>query len=172
MHRRSFLLASASLSAALVFPISAFAADKAGYEALIKEVIKAAASKSVADIDGLIAKLDKAAAIGADFCKEVAAKDAKNKPILDFTAASIEKMRATSSTDFEEQWHEGKAFKAAGHDINLLDQTGMAASATDSIIHPLTARAALVAYKTAPSPELLKTVVEELEEVLGHLTHL
>lgn len=172
MDRRSFMLAGTGLVAGLPLSFPAFAADKAGYEKLVKEVIGALVAKNFADIDGLVTKLDAAAKIGVEFCKEVAATDGANKAIIEFAVASFDKIRATPTEKFEDDWHEGAAFKAAGHDLTKLDQTGKAASAIDSVIHPLTSRAALLAYKTSKKPELIKTAIEELEEVLGHLKHL
>jgi hypothetical protein len=172
MHRRSFLLASTGLVAGIHVSFPAFAADKAGYEKLVKDVIGTLVAKNFADIDGLVTKLDAAAKIGVELCKEVAATDAANKAIIEFAIANFDKIRATPADKFEDEWHEGAAFKAAGHDNTKLDQTGKAASAIDSVIHPLTSRAALLAYKTSKKPELIKTAIEELEEVLGHLKHL
>ena len=172
MERRSFLLYGASIAIGLSASCPAFATDKAGYEKLVKDVIGTLVAKNYADIDGLVAKLDAAAKIGVEFCKEIAASDAANKAIIEFVIASFDKIRATPADKFESEWHEGGAFKAAGHDMSKLDQTGKAASAIDTVIHPLTARAALMAYKTSKKPDLVKTAIDELEEVLGHLKHL
>jgi hypothetical protein len=165
MDRRSLLLAGPVLASLAVLPAYAAGPDKAAYEKLVREVLQAAVSKNVPDPDALMAKLDAAAKIGVEFCKQVAGIEPANKPILD-------KIRATPSDKFEEQWHDGEGFKAGGHDMSKLDQTGKAASAIDSVVHPLTARAALGAYKTSKKPDLLQTIVDELEEVLGHLKHL
>lgn len=172
MDRRSLLLVGPALLSLACVPVLAAAADKAAYEKLVKDVLQVVVSKNVPDPDALIAKLDEAARIGVEFCKQVATAEPANKPILDFAIANFEKIRSTPSDKFEEQWHEGAAFKAAGHDNSKLDQTGKTASALDAVIHPLTARAALQVYKTTKKPELLQTVVQELEEVIGHLKHL
>lgn len=172
MDRRAVLLAGSVLAVMAGMPAVAAVADKAAYERLVKDVLQAAVSKNVPDPDALMAKLDEAARMGVEFCKSVAAAEPANKPILEFAIANYDKIRATPADQFEEQWHEGAAFKAAGHDNSKLDQTGKAASALDAIIHPLTARAAIGAYKSSKKPELLQTVIQELEEVLGHLKHL
>lgn len=173
MKRRSFLVASLGLLSSASLTIPAYAsADKSTFESILKEVIQAAAAKDTKDIDKLMAKLEAAAKIGIEFCKDVAGIEPKNKAILDFVVSSYDKIRNTPEDKFEELWHEGSAFKSAGHDLAALDQTGKAASAMDTIIHPLTARAALAAYKASPKPQHLQTVIQELEEALGHTKHL
>ena len=172
MDRRSLLLAGPVLASLVVLQAYAAGPDKAAFEKLVREVLQAAVSKNVPDPDALMAKLDAAAKIGVDFCKQVSGVEPANKPILDFVVANFDKIRATPADKFEEQWHDGEGFNAGGHDMLKLDQTGKAASAIDAVVHPLTARAALGAYKTSKKPELLQTIVEELEEVIGHLKHL
>lgn len=173
MKRRSFLVASLGLLSCAGLTLPAYAApDKATFETILKEVIQAAAAKDTKDIDKLMVKLESAAKIGVEFCKDVASAEPKSKAILDFTVQSYENIRNTPEDKFEELWHEGAGFKSAGHDPASLDQTGKAASAMDAIIHPLTARAAFAAYKASPKPQHLQTVIQELEEALGHVKNL
>jgi hypothetical protein len=172
MDRRSLCFGGLVLLGAAPFSAQAASPDKAAFEKLAKEVLQAAVSKKMSDPDAMMAKLDEAAKIGAEFCKQVAAVEPANQGILNFVVANFDKIRATPFESFEDRWHAGAGFQAGGHDMSKLDQSGKSASAIDAVVHPLTARAAIGVYKTSKKADLLETVVQELEEVLGHLKHL
>jgi len=158
---------------ALGLTVPAQSADKATYEKTAHEAVKALSTSPLADVDGWLSKMDMLSKIGLDYCREVGAKDAKAKKYLDFIVANVEKIKATDFAKFEDEWGDsGAGFKAAGIDTAEFEQTGAAASAGDSVLHPLAALATLREYKKTKSADLLKKASEELEEVLGHLKHL
>jgi hypothetical protein len=173
MDRRAFVVAAASLASLTVAAPSAFAAaEKSVYEGLIKDAIQAAVSKKIADPDALASKMEQAARIGIEFCKAAAAAEPANKAIIEFVIANFDKIKNTPLEKFEDEWMEGASYKAAGHDYSKLDQAGRAASAVDSIVHPLSARLAFLAWKNDKKDEHLKMIVTELEEMMGHMKYL
>lgn len=165
------LAAAVTLAFALTAP--ARSADKATYEKTAHEAVKALATTPFADVDGWLAKMEMLTKIGLDYCREVGGKDPKAKKYLDFIVANVDKIKATEFAKFEDEWGDGgSGFKSVGIDTAEFEQTGAAASAGDSVLHPLAALAALREYKKTKSADLLKKASEELEEVLGHLKHL
>lgn len=149
------------------------AADVAAVDAILKEVIKEAASGKVADVDGAVAKLNTAVEKGKAMIALVAAKDEANKKALEFVAAHADKMKTETLETIEANWHAGKAMKDAGAgDYEKIDQAGAAAAAMDTVIHPVTAILALQEYKKDQKKDHLDQVVSELEELVGHLKHL
>lgn len=156
------------LSGALMF--SAHAADTATYEANMNEVVKAIASGTV-DVDALVAKLDAATAIGVEMAKEVAAKDAKGKPLLDHLIANLDKVKGATLESVEHDWHHGHAFKDAGIDHDGFDHYGAVIGAKDAVVHPITAAIALKSYKADKNAEHLEQAQSEIEEMLGQLKY-
>ena len=51
------------------------------------------------------------------------------------------------------------------------DHYGPVIGAKDAIVHPVTAYAALKAYKADQNSEHLETIQEELEEIIGQIKH-
>lgn len=161
------------LSAAMIVPsFSAFAADINRYTEICNAVIRAAASGNVGNIDALVADLDEATAIGIEISQKTIAKHPEGKALLEHLIANIDVMKSASIDVIEHDWHHGGAFKAKGIDHDGFDHYGPVIGAKDAVVHPLTARVALAAYKQSPNEELLETVSEELQEIVGQLKFL
>lgn len=172
MNMFNKLATTALVTGALMFgAFSAQAADSAKYEALSKEVIQAVVAEDTSNIDGLIAKLEEAASIGVEMANEIAAKDAKGKPLLDFLVSNLDKIKGASLEAIEHDWHHGHAFKDAGIEHDSFDHYGAVIGAKDAVIHPLTALVALKEYKKDADSGHLEQAQAELEEILGQLKY-
>lgn len=146
-------------------------AQIAEYKNVTNSVIEAIVTENVADMTGLINKLNKATEIGINFAKETAVKEPSGARLLGFLVDNVENIRKNSLEDIETNWHHGGEYTKAGINFDNFAQTSHVMSANDSVLHPITAILALNEYQKTQDPTYLEQAQSELEEVMEHINH-
>lgn len=149
------------------------AMDTAAYKGMAEETIREVLSGKFSDIDKTLARQEKLIALGVAEAQEFAAKAPEHAKLMQLTVSNVDAMKKMSPEELEEQWGDGgKAFQAAGFDLDKLNQFGAVRSHTDVIIHPATTYVLFSQYKKTGDKVLLDQAKSELTEVLEHLQHL
>lgn len=161
----SAVFALASAASAQAFSVSA-------YKGLAQTAVQEAIDGEVGDVAALYDVLDQLISMGVDGARARAGTDPQSAEILNFTADHAEEMKAMDLDTVEEAWHDYGAYEEAGIDADAFDHFGPVISHMDAIIHPATAWIALKAYEQDGDSDHLEQIVDELSEVLEHLSHL
>lgn len=149
-------------------------ADKAALQSTLEGVVRQAESGSLSSVDAAIETLNGAVEKGKAIIGAVSAQDSANRKVLEFVAASVDKMYGETLQSIEDNWHRGDAIHIAGlgETYDKIAKDSPAIVAIDSVVHPVTAILALEAYKRDKKKEHLDQVVAELRELLDAMKHL
>ncbi len=147
------------------------ALDVAGYRAIVGETVMAINAGDV-DVAHLVGLQEQLIAMGVAGAEEYAADAPDHAELMRFVAKSAPAMTELTLEEIEPAWHEGEAFAEVGIDVHDLDHFGPAVSHMDAIIHPATAVIALRAYAASGDEDHLDQVIDELSEVVEHLSYI
>jgi len=160
------------LSATLaMIATGAMAFDKARYKTIVGETISTINSGDV-DVAHLISLQETLVDIGVTGARDFGASNADHAALMTLVADSAPAMSKMTLDEIEAAWHEGAALAAVGVDFDNLDHFGPAVSHMDAVIHPATAIIALRAYQASGDESHLHQVIDELSEVVEHISHL
>jgi hypothetical protein len=149
-------------------------ADKAALTSTLEAVVKQAESGNIPSVDATIDTLKGAVEKGKAIIAAVAAQDPANRKVLEFVAASVDKMYGETLQSIEDNWHRGDAVHLAGlgETYDKIAKDSPAIVAIDSVVHPVTAILALQAYKKDQKTKHLNQVAAELKELLEAMKNL
>jgi hypothetical protein len=150
------------------FVTSSMASYFTEFTKIAEDTISQVKTGKVKDINKLIRMQQRLVAIGKEACLEYAKKLPKDAKLLKLTAASADAMMNSTLSKIEADWHEQGVPKSKG--ISEIEESSVAGSLYDAVVHPATSYIALKNYKKSKDKALLDQVHAELAEVLHHVS--
>jgi hypothetical protein len=160
------------LSLALVAgaAVPALAFDAAGYQSRLDATRAEVASKTLANPDATLARLDEMVAIGIVAAREYAAKEPKYAKLMDAVIANASDMKTYSETQLEDLWgEEGSGGDAVGIKLSSIGAEDPPRNVMELIIAPSMAAILVKKWETTQRAKWLTQAGDELKEVSEHL---
>jgi hypothetical protein len=150
--------------------VPAMAFDAAGYRARLEATQAEVASKTLANPDATLARLDEMVAIGIAAAKEYAAKEPKYAKLMDAVIANASDMKTYSDSQLEDMWGEkGTAGDAVGVPLSSLGDDAPPRNVMELIIGPSTVAIFVQKWQAGQRAKWLNQAADELKELSEHL---
>ncbi len=145
--------------------------ETARYKSLVGQTISAINSGDF-EVGELVSLQRQFIAIGVRGARDFGSANSEYRALMTMVENSANDMTELTLDEIEAAWHEGEAITAIGLDFDAIDHFGPAISHMDAVIHPATAIIALREYEATEDEAYLDQVIDELSEVIEHISHL